>query len=124
MKSMKANDSIMTLNEVAADLRSLGIKITTKRLSDGIASGIYTFGRVLHVSETGRRTLQIFRVDYERWKEKNLFGNEEPNEKYIPISHDDWELLSSNTFTQESKGIMWEVIIRSWAKRGGDSASG
>ena len=123
MKCIKVNDSFMTIGEVAADLRSLGIKVSEKRLSDGIASGIYSFGKVLNVGETGRRTLQIFRSDYERWKENSLLGNEDPKEKYTPISHDDWELLSSNTFTQESKGIMWEVIIRSWTKCGGNSTS-
>ena len=39
------------------------------------------------------------------------------NTKSFLISHPNWELLSSNTFTQESKDIVWEVIVRSWKKR-------
>lgn len=38
--------------------------------------------------------------------------------KKVPIpSQQNWELLSSNTFTQEANGVLWEVIIKSWKKR-------
>lgn len=36
--------------------------------------------------------------------------------KTIAVSRQNWELLSTNTFTQENKNIMWEVVIRSWKK--------
>ena len=116
---------IMTLSEVVEDLRGLGMKISTNSLSDGIASGLYPFGKIASTGDTGRRNIRIFRTDYEQWKRDFLLGQGSVVEIIRPpIPPLDWELISTNTFTQENKDIMWEVIIRSWAKRGGDSTSG
>lgn len=59
----------MTVNEVVYAMRAAGIQCRARIVSDGIASGMYPFGTVVSVGETGRRTLQIFRVDFEAWLE-------------------------------------------------------
>ena len=109
----------MTIREVYDDLRKYGFKISLNRLSDGIVSGLYPFGSVLNVGETGKRTFQILRVDYENWKNKFVLCKNEPSvaKDDPPLSDSEWELLSTRTYTQEDKDIMWEVIIRSWSKK-------
>ena len=62
----------MTLRDVYYEMREAGIRCSEKVISDGIASGAYPFGRVLNVGETGRRTVQIFRVDFEAWLETKM----------------------------------------------------
>lgn len=57
----------MTLMEVYAEMRAAGIPCSPTTISAGIASGAYPFGRVVSTGETGRRTLEIFRVDFEAW---------------------------------------------------------
>ena len=59
----------MTVSEVIQAMRQAGIQCSARIVSDGIASGMYPFGTVVGVGETGRRTLQIFRVDFEAWLE-------------------------------------------------------
>ena len=59
----------MSVREVVYAMREAGIHCTERIVSDGIASGMYPFGTVVKVGETGRRTLQIFRVDFEAWLE-------------------------------------------------------
>lgn len=110
----------MTIKEVYDDLREHGFKTSFRRLSDGIASGLYPFGSVLNIGETGKRTFQILRVDYENWKAKTVLCKSNPDivgNKCLPAPEPQWELLSTRTYTQEDKDIMWEVIIRSWGKK-------
>lgn len=57
----------MTLHDVYQEMREAGIRCSMKVISDGIACGAYPFGRIVNVGETGRRTVQIFRVDFEAW---------------------------------------------------------
>lgn len=57
----------MTLMDVYYAMREAGIPNTPVRISAGIASGAYPFGRVINTGETGRRTFEIFRVDFEAW---------------------------------------------------------
>ena len=57
----------MTLRQVNEEMQAAGIRCGMKVISDGIATGAYPFGRVVNVGETGRRTIQIFRVDFEAW---------------------------------------------------------
>ena len=57
----------MTMREIVSEMRAVGIQCTDRIVSDGIASGLYPFGTVVHVGETGRRTIQVFRVDFESW---------------------------------------------------------
>ena len=59
----------MTLQEVYRAMRNAGIHCSTRTISAGIASGAYPFGRVVNVGETGRRTVEIFRVDFDAWLE-------------------------------------------------------
>lgn len=68
----------MTLREVLLAMRAAGIPVTEKIISDGIASGAYPFGRVVSTGETGRRTLHIFRVDFDAWLESKT-----PKEKTV-----------------------------------------
>lgn len=65
----------MTLMEVYYAMREAGISNTPSRISAGIASGAYPFGRVVCVGETGRRTLEIFRVDFDAWLETRIPKN-------------------------------------------------
>ena len=57
----------MSLREVLYAMREAGIHCNERIISDGIASGAYPFGRVTNIGETGRRTLEIFRVDFYAW---------------------------------------------------------
>lgn len=57
----------MTVSEVLYAMRAVGIQCNQRIISDGIASGAYPFGRVVNTGVTGRRTLQIFRVDFYAW---------------------------------------------------------
>jgi len=57
----------MTVTEVYYEMRAAGIHCSPTSVSAGIASGAYPFGRVVSVGETGRRTLEIFRVDFDAW---------------------------------------------------------
>lgn len=112
----KMEKPVMTLAEVVQDLRSVGMKTNANTISDGIASGIYPFGRILKTGETGRRHIQIFRSDYEQWKAKVLFGEGSDPSNSATTYSGARELISSHSFVQEDKDIIWEVIIRSWAK--------
>lgn len=77
----KANYRLtMTLMDVYHAMREAGIPCTPKRISDGIACGAYPFGRVVFTGETGRRTLEIFRVDFEDWLETRI-----PKERAKPV---------------------------------------
>lgn len=57
----------MSLMDVYHAMREAGIPCSPQRISAGIQMGAYPFGRVVSVGETGRRTLEIFRVDFEAW---------------------------------------------------------
>ena len=62
----------MTLREVQYAMRAAGIHCSSKSISAGIASGAYPFGRVVNVGVTGRRTVEIFRVDFDAWLETKM----------------------------------------------------
>lgn len=62
----------MSLLEVYHAMREAGIPCSPQRISAGIQMGAYPFGRVVSVGETGRRTLEIFRVDFEAWLETKI----------------------------------------------------
>ena len=117
----------MTINEVVADMRSIGMKVGHGTVSDGIVSGLFPFGKLLAESPSGRRTFIILRKEYEKWKESvSLEAVEAPVSinKPFPEVRSDWELESTNTFTQEDKDIMWEVIIRSWRRESPSNTNG
>jgi hypothetical protein len=57
----------MTATEVTKELRKRGTKVTTKKIVDGIEDGTYPFGRIVSTGETGRRSVEIFRVRFFAW---------------------------------------------------------
>ena len=69
---MEKQKLTMTLREVYYEMRAAGIRCNTKMISAGIASGAYPFGRVVNVGPTKRRTLEIYRVDFEAWLETRI----------------------------------------------------
>lgn len=75
-----AKSVTMTLRDVYYEMSAAGITCTMKVISDGIACGAYPFGRVINVGQTGRRTVQIFRVDFEAWLESKM-----PKENKAPL---------------------------------------
>lgn len=62
----------MTLHDVYIAMREAGIRSSPERISAGIASGAYPFGKVVNTGETGRRTLEIYRVDFDAWLETRI----------------------------------------------------
>lgn len=61
------NKLTMTILDVYHAMREAGIATSPTRISAGIASGAYPFGRVIATGETGRRTIEIYRVDFNAW---------------------------------------------------------
>ena len=109
----------MTIREVCQDLRSIGMGMSQKAVSNCIADGTFPFGRVLSVTN-GRRHILILRQDYEKWKANKILGTIKQHSaavELIPTPQASRELISTHTFTQEDNGIIWEVIIRSWAQK-------
>ena len=68
----------MSLRDVYYEMRKAGIRCSMKVISDGIATGAYPFGRVVNTGETGRRTLEIFRVDFESWLQTKIPATYQP----------------------------------------------
>ena len=62
----------MTVYDVYHAMRDAGIPSTPTRISAGIESGAYPFGTVINVGETGRRTLLIYRVDFDAWLKSKM----------------------------------------------------
>lgn len=69
------NKLTMTILDVYHAMREAGIFTSPARISAGIASGAYPFGRVIATGETGRRTVEIYRVDFEAWLETKIPAN-------------------------------------------------
>lgn len=62
----------MTVREVYYAMREAGIRCSPTMISAGIASGAYPFGRVVNTGETGRRTLEIYTVDFYAWLDSKM----------------------------------------------------
>lgn len=60
----------MTVAEVAGEMRAAGFHVSNKAVVDRIESGLYPFGRVIGVGRSGRRTIHVLRVDFQRWLEE------------------------------------------------------
>lgn len=58
---------VMTVNECAETMRAHGIRCSNMDVGDAIEQGVYPFGRVKRVGSLGRRTFEIWRVDFEAW---------------------------------------------------------
>ncbi len=68
---MKKNSSaVLSVAECCTMMREHGIPCSNMRVTDDIENGLLPFGRVSSVGMTGRRTVQIFRVDFLRWLEE------------------------------------------------------
>lgn len=57
----------MTLREVAEAMRAVGFRTSEPMIVNGIESGRYPFGAVISVGKTGRRRVEILRVDFDAW---------------------------------------------------------
>ena len=62
----------MTLHEIYEEMRGAGIRCSPRTISEGIACGAYPFGRIVSVGETGRKTIEVFRVDFRNWLETKI----------------------------------------------------
>lgn len=67
----------MTLHEVANAMRAAGIRCSASNIADDIESGAYPFGRIKTVGQRGRRTVEIFTVDFTRWLSEKTGGMNE-----------------------------------------------
>lgn len=65
----------MTLKECAETMRNSGFRISERTIGEGITSGRYPFGTVVRIGKSGRRSFEIFRVQFEKWL-KEYTGNE------------------------------------------------
>lgn len=66
----------MTIADVMADMRGRGFSISQKTFNLAVERGEFPFVRVLSTGATGRKTLLIFRKDYEAWADDYLGGYE------------------------------------------------
>ena len=57
----------LTLQETAVILREHGFPGCANTIADRIASGHYSFGQIVSVGATNRRTFVIYRADLLRW---------------------------------------------------------
>lgn len=64
----------MTLKDCVEAMRDANIRCSEAGVADAIELGIYRFGRIKHVGKTGRRTVEIWRVDFERWLSERTSG--------------------------------------------------
>lgn len=62
----------MTLDDVLADMRSKGMPMEKRVLSECLKKGVFPFATVLGISPTGRANFLIMRRDYEQWAKEYL----------------------------------------------------
>lgn len=62
----------MNVNEVMADMRNYGFRISPKKFNQMVDSGLLPFVKILSISPNGRRTQIILRRDYESWRKETL----------------------------------------------------
>lgn len=62
----------MTIHEVMTDMRSRGLPMTYKTISECLKSGAFPFGHVIGTGSSGRTTFLILRKDYEAWANEYL----------------------------------------------------
>ena len=75
----------MTLQDVYHAMREAGISCCPKSISAGISCGAYPFGRVVATGETGRKTFEIFRVDFEAWLSTKMPRAEHPSASQLTL---------------------------------------
>lgn len=62
----------MTVAEVARELHQFGMRASPTYVANAIESGHFPFGRLVSTGAAGRRTFEIFRVDFQRWLEERI----------------------------------------------------
>ena len=62
----------MTLNDISLAMREAGIPCSPARISAGIASGLYPFGSVIGEGPSGRRSILVYRVDFDAWLQSKI----------------------------------------------------
>ena len=72
---VEKNKAHMNVNEVIADMRQHGFKMSPKKFNMMTDAGLLPFVHVLSVSACGRRNLVIRRKDYVNWRDKELEVN-------------------------------------------------
>ena len=85
----------MTLLEVYYAMREAGIRSSPMRISAGIESGAYPFGRVVSKGPNGKRTLEIYRVDFLNWLKTKM-----PEETIASITNSCTEIVQSEANTE------------------------
>ena len=63
---------MISATEAVRLLRERGIRMSVQRLIHGIEAGYYSFGEVVNVGESGRRTVEIYKPAFEEWMEAVL----------------------------------------------------
>ena len=63
---------MISATEAVRLLRERGIRMSVQRLIHGIEAGYYSFGEVVNVGESGRRTVEIYKPEFEKWMEAVL----------------------------------------------------
>lgn len=62
----------MTSYDVMSDMRKRGFSISQTNFIRAVEQGIFPFVKILGAGETGRRSLLIFRKEYEAWADEFL----------------------------------------------------
>ena len=60
---------MISATEAVKLLREHGIRMSVQRLIHGIEAGYYSFGKVIGKGASGRRTVEIYRHEFEKWME-------------------------------------------------------
>lgn len=64
----------MSLKEVVDTMRSAGFRTSETAVADSLDSGRYPFGTLVRTGKSGRRTFEIYRVDFECWLSQKTGG--------------------------------------------------
>lgn len=62
----------MTLEQLAQDMRARNVPIDKNDLSNLIANGTFSIGKVIKTSPRGRRTILVLASDYYPWADQKL----------------------------------------------------
>ena len=71
----------ISITDCAKTMRLNGISCSPKGIGDAIEHGDYLFGRIKSVGNSGRRAVEIFRVDFYNWLATKVGGNVEKLEE-------------------------------------------
>lgn len=57
----------MGLHDVCHAMQKAGMRTSPMAVANGIATGAYPFGRIVSTGPNGRRSFEIFKVDFYAW---------------------------------------------------------